>query len=191
MILNKINLSEVILITPKILKDSRGWFVKSFDYSKFGFEIKEENKSFSKKNGTLRGLHFQNKPHSQAKLICCLKGSLLDIAVDLRKNSPTYLKHIAVELSEKNQKQLFIPKGFAHGFVTLENNTIIEYKVDEYYNKKAERTIRYNDPELKIKWKCEDYMGKLYGSDIYVSLTPILSSRDKKAPLLKDCDIKL
>ena len=164
----------MLIIEPEIFEDDRGWFAKTFDNE--NFNIVEENRSFSEKAGTLRGLHFQNNPHNQAKLIRCLKGSLLDIAVDLRKNSPTYKKWVAVELSEENMKSMFIPKGFAHGFLTLEDNTEIEYKVDESYYKRLDRNVRYDDPELKIKWKIKN---------------PIMSDRDKEAPLLKDCDINL
>lgn len=176
MTINKTKLDGVLVIGSDLYPDERGWFAKTFDKDELDFNVMEENKSFSERTGTLRGLHFQNQPHCQAKLISCSQGSLLDIVVDLRKNSSSYKKWIAIELSAKNMKSLFIPKGFAHGFLTLEDNTEIEYKVDEPYYKRLDRNIRYDDPELKIKWKIKN---------------PIMSDRDKEAPLLKDCDINL
>jgi len=164
------------IIEPNIIKDERGWFSKTFDINDLGFLIKEENHSFSEKAGTLRGLHFQNKPKCQAKIVSCLRGRLLDIAVDLRKHSPNYKQWTAIELSAENKKQVYIPEGFAHGFLTLEDNTEIEYKVNDYYSSRLERVIRYDDPELAINWGIEN---------------PIMSDRDKNAPLLKDCDINL
>ena len=145
-------------------------------YKDLGIDIDfiQHNHSFTEKSGTLRGLHFQNHPHTQSKLVRCTKGAVLDVAVDLRKDSPTYKQWIAVELTEKNKRKLFIPKGFAHGFLTLTDDTEFQYKVDNYYNKEAERTVRFNDPEIGVDWGHSD---------------PILLERDKNAPLLKDCDI--
>jgi dTDP-4-dehydrorhamnose reductase/dTDP-4-dehydrorhamnose 3,5-epimerase len=128
----------------------------------------------SAKKGTLRGLHFQINSKSQAKLIRCTKGEILDVAVDLRKGSSTYKRWVAVELSESNKKQLIVPKGFAHGFLTLTDNAEVQYKVDEYYAPECDRSIRFDDPEIGVDWGIED---------------PILSEKDLKAPLLKDSDV--
>lgn len=172
-------IKDVLVIEPDIFKDKRGYFFESYNkekYKKFGInnDFIQDNCPFSKKKGTLRGLHFQNKPYMQAKLVSCTKGAVLDVAVDLRKNSPTYKKWVGVKLTEKNKKQLFIPKGFAHGVLSLEDNTEFIYKVDNYQDKKSERAIRFDDPEFKINW------GNKY---------PILSKKDQEASFLKDCDI--
>ena len=175
----KTEIKDVLIIEPNIFEDNRGWFTESYNKEKlksFGINIDfvQDNCSFSKTKGTIRGLHFQNNPHTQTKLIRCTKGAILDVAVDLRRNSPTYKKWISVELTEKNKKQLFIPKNFAHGFLSLTDNIELQYKVDNYYNKKSDRSIRFNDPEIKINWENDN---------------PILSEKDKNAPFLKDCDI--
>lgn len=172
-------IKDVLIIEPDIFEDTRGWFLESYNkkqLTKFGIDIDfvQDNRSSSIKKGILRGLHFQNVPHSQSKLVSCIKGAVLDVIVDLRKNSPTYKKWISVELTEENKKQLFIPKGFAHGFITLADNTELQYKVDNYRDKTSERSIKFNDPEIGIDWKNND---------------PILIERDSDAPLLKDCDI--
>lgn len=174
-------IKDVLIIEPDILKDNRGWFFESYNKEKFkdasiDINFIQDNHSFSIAKGTLRGLHFQNSPHSQSKLVRCTRGAVLDVAVDLRKNSPTYKKWISAELTEENKKQLFIPKGFAHGFLSLTDNAEFEYKVDNYYNKQSERTVRFDDPEIGIIW----------GNN-----NPLLSERDKDAPLLIDCDINL
>ena len=176
MVIKPTALDGVFIIEPETIEDNRGYFSISFTKRDLDFDIKEENKSFNARSGTIRGLHLQNSPHSQSKLISCLKGRLIDIAVDLRKDSKTYKKWISVELSEDNLKQIFIPKGFAHGFITLEDNTELEYKVDDYYSESLDRSIRYDDPDLGINWKVKE---------------PIISEKDKLAPLLKDCDIKI
>lgn len=173
------NIKDVLIIEPDVFEDHRGWFAETYNKEKFknfGIDVSfiQHNHSFTYKNGTLRGLHFQKHPHAQAKLVRCTKGAVLDIAVDLRKNSPTYKQWIAVELTEQNKKKLFIPKGFAHGFLTLADNTEFQYKVDNYYNKEAERTIRFDDPEIGIDLSNDN---------------PILIERDANAPYLKDCDI--
>ncbi|MFA6524261.1 MAG: dTDP-4-dehydrorhamnose 3,5-epimerase [Candidatus Paceibacterota bacterium] len=172
-------IKDVLIIEPDISEDNRGWFFESYNKKKLkdiGIDIDfiQDNHSFSAINGTLRGLHFQNNPYAQSKLVSCVKGAVLDIAVDLRKNSTTYKKWVSVELTEKNKKQLFIPKGFAHGFLTLTDNVEFEYKVDNYYNKQTERIIRFDDPEIGINWENNN---------------PILSEKDRSAPYLKDCDI--
>jgi len=162
--------------------DNRGWFMESYNrdsFHKLGIDntFVQDNRSFSASKGTLRGLHYQRDPHSQAKLVSCIKGKVLDVAVDLRKGSPTYLRYEAVELSEDNKRMLFIPRGFAHGYLTLTDNVEFEYKCDNLYNKDSEGSIRYDDPTINIDWKC-----LLNGLDL------ILSEKDKTAPLLKDCN---
>jgi len=171
-------IKDLLLLEPDVFQDGRGWFIETYNKNNLQTsgvktDFVQDNRSFSAVKGTLRGLHFQNNPHAQAKLVCCTKGAVLDIAVDLRKDSPTYKQWLAIELTEENKKQLYIPRGFAHGFLTLTDNTEFFYKVDNYYNKQAERSIRFDDPELGIDWG---------------NINPILSEKDKEAPLLKDCD---
>jgi dTDP-4-dehydrorhamnose 3,5-epimerase len=165
----------LILIKPKIFSDSRGYFFESFNKSLFHengitLDFVQDNQSLSQK-GTVRGLHFQNAPFAQAKLVRVIKGKVLDVAVDIRKNSTTYGKHYSCELSEENQHQLFIPIGFAHGFATLEDNTIFSYKCSNFYNKQSEDTILWNDKDLNIDWRINH---------------PILSEKDKAGKLFKD-----
>lgn len=172
-------IKEVLIIEPEVFTDNRGWFFESYNKNKlkeFNIDIEfvQDNESFSEKKGALRGLHFQNDPFAQSKLVSCTKGSVLDIVVDLRKSSSTYKQYVATVLTAINKKQLFIPKGFAHGFILLEDNSEFHYKVDNYYSKEHDRSIRYDDPELGIDWGCEN---------------PILSDKDKNAPYLKDCDV--
>lgn len=173
------DIKDVIIIEPKVFGDKRGWFTETYSKEKFknlGVDIDfiQDNHSFSSEKGTLRGLHFQLNPKSQSKLVRCTKGSMLDIVVDLRFGSPTYKKWIAVELTEENKKQLLVPKGFAHGFVTLTEDVEVQYKVDEYYSPENDRSIRYDDPEIGIDWGISN---------------PILSDKDLNAPLLKDSDV--
>lgn len=148
-------------------------------YSKIGINIDfvQDNISFSSKKGTLRGIHFQNDPYSQAKIVSCIKGKIIDVVVDLRKGSSTYKKWVSIELSEDNKKQVFIPKGFGHAFVTLTDDVLFSYKVDNYYSKENDRGIRYDDPDINIDWN------KLSGG-----LDFTLSEKDKNNPLLKDSD---
>lgn len=173
------SIPEVLLIEPATFEDSRGWFMESWSLDKFtrmiGFNdtFVQDNHSFSKYKGTLRGLHFQKDPYAQNKLIRCIAGAVFDVAVDLRKGSPYYLQWVGAVLSASNRKQFFIPKGFAHGFVTLKNNVEVAYKVDEYYNPELDRSIRYDSPELGIKWGVN---------------RPILSKKDEEAPRLSECD---
>ncbi len=174
------NIKGVLIIDPDVFEDKRGWFIESFNKKKakdigLDADFVQDNHSFSARKNTLRGLHFQNKPFTQTKLIRCVKGAIMDVVVDLRKESPTYKKWAFVELSEQNRNMLFIPKGFAHGFLSLTDNVEIEYKVDNYYDPKSERVIRFDDPEIGIEWG---------------TTNPILSERDREAPLLKDCDIQ-
>ncbi|MCR1809491.1 dTDP-4-dehydrorhamnose 3,5-epimerase, partial [Haploplasma modicum] len=133
-------INDLFIIEPNVFGDNRGWFTESYNkesFKKIGINIDfiQDNHSYSKEKGVLRGLHLQTNPKAQTKLVRCTKGKILDVAVDLRRNSPTYLKHFAVELSEENKLQLLIPKGFAHGFVTLTSDVEVQYKVDEYYSK--------------------------------------------------------
>ena len=158
MILEKTNIEDIILLTPRVYQDERGYFMESYNQKKVEILIKDhfvqDNESESHKN-VLRGLHFQLPPHAQSKLIRVIKGSILDIAVDLRKESSTYGKHFKHILSGENKKQLYIPVGFAHGFLSLENNTILNYKCSDYYDAKAEASILWNDPDLAIDWDTE------------------------------------
>ena len=150
-------LKDVLILTPTVFKDERGYFFESYNHQKVADFIKcefvQDNESLSQKN-VLRGLHFQIPPFAQDKLVRVIKGSVLDIAVDLRKSSPTYGQSFSIILSGENKKQLFIPAGFAHGFITLEDDTIFSYKCSNYYEKNAERTILWNDKSLNIEWNC-------------------------------------
>jgi dTDP-4-dehydrorhamnose 3,5-epimerase len=174
----KTELDGVLILEPKVFGDNRGWFMETYSkntLSEAGIDtiFIQDNQSFSAQKGTLRGLHFQKNPMAQTKLIRCTKGAILDVAVDIHKNSPNYKKWVAVELSEENKRQLYIPKGFAHGFVTLTDNVEVQYKVDEYYAPDCDRSIRFDDSEINVDWKIEN---------------PILSNKDLSAPLLKDSD---
>lgn len=148
------------VLQPKIFNDDRGLFFESHNYKNFkayGIDANfvQDNESHSK-IGVLRGLHFQRNEHAQAKLIRVIKGEVLDVAVDLRENSPTFGKHFSIILNAENKQQLYIPRGFAHGFVALSDHTITQYKCDNYYNKEAEAGIIYNDANLAIDWKLAD-----------------------------------
>lgn len=151
-------IKDLIVLTPQVFKDDRGYFFESFNAQKVADVIQcnfvQDNESFSQKN-VLRGLHFQVPPFAQDKLVRVIKGSVLDVAVDMRISSPTYGQYYSIVLSGENKKQLFIPAGFAHGFVTLEDDTIFSYKCSNYYEKSAEGTILWNDLSLNIAWNCE------------------------------------
>ena len=152
---------DLFIIEPQIFEDTRGFFLESYNYNDFkelGIEniFVQDNHSKSLK-GVLRGLHFQKEKYSQAKLVRVLKGAVLDIAIDLRKNSETFGKYVTVELNEKNKKMFFIPRNFAHGFLTLENNTEFFYKCDNFYNPKSEAGIMWNDKDLNIEWNFKKY----------------------------------
>lgn len=150
-------ISDVVIIEPKVHGDSRGYFVETFRQDKLeeflGYKINfcQDNESKSSK-GVLRGLHYQLPPHAQTKLVRVISGRVLDVAVDIRKNSPTFGKYVAVELSGENKKQLLIPRGFAHGFVVLEDDTVFAYKVDNYYSPQCDRGIAFDDKNLNIDW---------------------------------------
>ena len=148
---------DVVIIEPKVHGDSRGYFIETFRADKLeeflGYKINfcQDNESKSSK-GVLRGLHYQLPPHAQTKLVRVISGRVLDVAVDIRKNSPTFGQHVAVELSAENKKQLLVPRGFAHGFVVLEDDTIFAYKVDNYYRAECDRGIAFDDKNLNIDW---------------------------------------
>jgi dTDP-4-dehydrorhamnose 3,5-epimerase len=154
-------IKDCFIIKPTVFSDNRGYFFESFNEQKFnqitGLEIHfvQDNQAKSDR-GILRGLHFQKGAHAQAKLVRVLQGKVIDVAVDLRKDSPTYLQHIAVELSAENNLQLFVPRGFAHGYSVLEDNTVFCYKCDNYYNKEAEGGVFYADPKLNINWQLKE-----------------------------------
>lgn len=179
MIVEKTDVLDVYILEPQVFGDERGWFIESWSKKKmqkagFDYEFVQDNHSYSAQKGTLRGLHFQKGEWAQAKLVRCARGAVLDVVVDLRKGSPTYKKWVAVELSEQNKKQLLIPKGFLHGFLTLTDDVEFLYKADEYYHAQADRNILWNDPELGIEWGIEN---------------PILSEKDRIAPRLSESDI--
>jgi dTDP-4-dehydrorhamnose 3,5-epimerase len=173
------SIPEVILIEPRVHSDNRGYFVETFKQAQFdeavGYKVEfvQDNESKSISKGVLRGLHFQSSPHTQAKLVRVVGGKVLDVAVDIRKNSETFGHHVAVELSEENKKQLFIPRGFAHGFVVLSDSATISYKVDAYYAAEHNEGIAYNDPQININWGFQK-------SEI------ILSEADKNYPTLSN-----
>ncbi|MBC7426130.1 MAG: dTDP-4-dehydrorhamnose 3,5-epimerase [Bacteroidia bacterium] len=160
MIIEKTGIEGLLLLKPKVFKDARGYFFESFNKDFFSDSgIKEEfvqdNQSLSNKN-ILRGLHFQKPPHAQGKLVRVIKGAVLDVAVDIRKNSSTYGKHYAVELSESNFNMLWIPAGFAHGFLTLEDETIFSYKCTDVYHPESEGGLMWNDKDININWPVTD-----------------------------------
>ncbi len=164
-------LSGLKLLEPRVFEDSRGYFFESFSASVFaqlGIEDQfvQDNQSLSAEKGVLRGLHFQNPPHAQAKLVRVIQGSVLDVAVDLRKDSPTYGVQKSFVIDDKSKQLLYLPTGFAHGFLTLEPNTLFSYKCSNFYNKDSEVSIQWNDHDLDIPWGVEN---------------PILSIKDRKA----------
>lgn len=169
------NLKGLVVIKPKVFADDRGYFFESYNKNSFAgaglnMEFVQDNQSLSQK-GVLRGLHFQNPPHAQGKLVRVITGSVFDVAVDIRKNSPTYGQAYGLELTEKNKWMLYVPEGFAHGFLTLEDNTIFSYKCTNTYNKASEGCILWNDPDLKINWNVID---------------PLLSPKDLEGTPFKD-----
>lgn len=171
----KTKLDGVVIIEPKVFSDDRGYFFESFSQKRFEEEVcktvfVQDNESQSS-YGVLRGLHFQKPPFAQSKLVRVVKGTVLDIAVDIRKGSPTFGQYVKVELSGENKRQVFIPHGFAHGFLTLSDWAVVSYKVDNYYNKEAEGSIRFDDKTLAIDWE-------LNGMEV------LLSDKDANAPCL-------
>ena len=173
------DIEGVYIIKPRVFGDARGYFFESYSKREFvekvgKIDFVQDNESMSKK-GVMRGLHFQRPPFSQSKLVRCVKGSVLDVAVDIRKGSPTYGKHVAVELTEDNHLQFFIPKGFAHGFVVLSDVAVFQYKCDNFYHPEADGGISILDDSLGIDWKIS-------------TKNAILSEKDTKHQLLKDFD---
>ena len=173
----KTALDGVVVIEPRLFVDARGYFFESFSQREFDEKVGkvifvQDNESKSS-YGVMRGLHFQRPPFTQSKLVRCVKGAVLDVAVDIRKGSPTYGQHVAVELTEENHRQIFIPKGFAHGFAVLSETAVFQYKCDEFYHPEADGGISILDDSLRIYWKIP--MEKA-----------ILSEKDTKHPLLKD-----
>lgn len=173
------NLPGVKVIEPKVFGDHRGWFMESYNEANFkeaGIDLGfvQDNQSFSAIKGTLRGLHYQMNPKAQTKLVRCTKGSIFDVAVDIRKDSPTYGHWYGVELTAENKKQFLVPKGFAHAFMTLTVDVEVQYKVDEFYAPECDRGIAWNDPAIGIEWP--------------INIEPVLSEKDEKAPLLEDAD---
>ena len=153
----KTDIEGVVIIEPRIFKDDRGYFYESFSQREFEEKVcrttfVQDNQSKSS-YGVLRGLHFQKPPYCQSKLVRCIKGAVLDVAVDIRKGSPTFGKYVAVELSEENHRQFFVPRGFAHGFAVLTPEAVFQYKCDNFYNKESEGSVAWNDPQLAIDWK--------------------------------------
>ena len=153
----KTDIEGVVIIEPEVFGDSRGYFMESFSQRVFEREVApvrfvQDNRSYSR-YGVVRGLHYQREPYAQSKLVSCVVGRVLDVAVDIREGSPTYGKHVAVELSAENHRQLFIPKGFAHGFAVLSEEALFEYKCDEFYHPEAECGIAWNDPRIGIDWR--------------------------------------
>ena len=164
------NIPDVIIIEPTVHGDHRGYFVETFSADKLedflGYKLNfgQDNESKSSK-GVLRGLHYQLAPHAQTKLVRVISGRVLDVAVDIRKNSPTFGQHVAVELTADNKRQMLVPRGFAHGFVVLEDDTIFAYKVDNYYSPECDRGIAFNDPALNIDWILKTEELKLSAKD--------------------------
>ena len=170
---------DLVIITPTVLEDARGYFFEAYNRSNLAeiginFNFVQDNQSFSKR-GTLRGLHYQNPPFAQTKLVRVLQGEIMDVAVDLRKKSPTYGQHFAIQLSAENNKQLLIPQGFAHGFSVLSETAVVLYKCDQFYNKASEGGIGFDDPTLNIDW----------GIDL---TTAIVSDKDLELPNFSDCN---
>lgn len=172
----------VYIIESDCYGDNRGWFMETYNEAKFhemGIDtvFVQDNMSYSAQKGTLRGLHYQRAPYSQAKLVRCTKGSVIDVAVDIRKGSPTYGKYVACELSAENKRMFYLPKGMAHGFLTISDDVEFQYKCDELYNKESEGAIRYDDPTIHVDW------GSLLNG-----IEPVLSEKDKNAPDLEHCN---
>ena len=171
------NIDGVVIIEPRVFEDARGYFFESFSQREFNEKVKpvdfvQDNESKST-FGVIRGLHFQRPPYAQSKLVRCVRGAVLDVAVDIRKESPTYGQHVAVELTEDNHRQIFIPKGFAHGFAVLSDIAVFQYKCDEFYHPESEGGISLLDSELGIDWQIPTDKA-------------ILSSKDTKHSLFKD-----
>ena len=175
----KTEIDGVVIIEPRIFKDDRGYFYESFSQREFEEKVcrttfVQDNQSKSS-YGVLRGLHFQKPPYCQSKLVRCIKGAVLDVAVDIRKGSPTFGKYVAVELTEDNHRQFFVPRGFAHGFAVLSEEAVFQYKCDNFYNKESEGSVAWNDPQLGIDWRIP-------------AEKVILSEKDKLSKTIADAD---
>lgn len=175
----KTDIEGVVILEPRLFEDERGYFFEAFSEREFTEKVREchfvqENEAYST-YGVVRGLHFQRPPHAQSKLVRVVKGRVLDVVVDIRKGSPTFGKHIAVELSAENHRQLFIPRGFAHGYSVLSEEALLEYKCDNYYAPASEGAILWNDPALTIDWQLP-------------TESVILSDKDLKNPALSECE---
>lgn len=173
----KTTIEEIVIIEPQLFKDDRGYFFESFSQREFNEKVRkvdfvQDNESKSS-YGVLRGLHFQKPPYAQSKLVRVIKGAVIDVAVDIRKGSPTFGQHVSVELTEENHRQFFIPRGFAHGFSVLTDEVIFQYKCDNFYAPQCEGALAWDDPNLNIDWKIP--VGKI-----------ILSEKDKHHDCLKD-----
>lgn len=175
----KTSIDGLLVLRPRVFRDQRGYFFESFSQREFDEKVApirfvQDNESMSQR-GVVRGLHYQRAPYTQTKLVRCVRGAVLDVAVDIRQGSPTYGQHVAVELTEENQLQFFIPKGFAHGFAVLSETAVFEYKCDEFYHPESEAGVSIMDPSLGIDWR-----------------TPlaeaILSEKDMHLPLLRDIE---
>ena len=167
---------DVLILTPRRFGDARGWFMETWNATRMaeaGLDLPwvQDNQSFSAAKGTLRGLHFQSPPRAQDKLVRCSRGAILDVAVDIRTGSPTYAKWVGVELSAENARQLLVPKGFLHGFVTLTADTEVQYKCTDTYSPDNDGAVRWDDPAIGVDWGTS---------------APILSDKDAKAPMLAD-----
>jgi len=178
LIFEPLSIADVVLIKPKKIGDDRGYFMETFRQSLFeehlgAVEFKQDNQSLSADSGTIRGLHFQLEPRAQGKLVRCIAGAIFDVAVDIRRSSPTYGQYVSAELSAQNGHQLWVPTGFAHGFCTLLPATEVSYKVTDYYSPEHDRGLRWDDPAIGIEWPS-------------VAKDAILSSKDKVQPLLSD-----
>lgn len=174
----KTKLEDVIIIEPAVFGDHRGYFMESYNKNVFSeqgieYDFVQDNQSLSVETGVIRGLHYQLAPKAQTKLVRALTGAIYDVAVDIRKGSPTYGQWVGAILSEDNKRHLLVPKGFAHGFCTLVPNTIVAYKVDEYYSPEHDRGILWNDPAIGVDWPTSK---------------AVLSEKDQKHPLLKDAE---
>jgi dTDP-4-dehydrorhamnose 3,5-epimerase len=172
-------IQDLVVLTPDVFEDSRGYFFEGYNKNKLSalgidIEFVQDNQSFSQR-GTLRGLHYQNPPYAQTKLVRVLQGEIMDVAVDLRKDSPTYGQHFAIRLSAENKKQLLVPQGFAHGFSVLSETAVVLYKCDQFYNKASEGGIRFDDPTLAIDW----------GMDLKEA---IVSDKDVVLPSFEACN---
>lgn len=176
------DIPDLVIIEPTVHGDHRGWFMETYSKASFdaaglsGYNFIQDNQSMSATKGTLRGMHYQLAPNAQAKLVRCTKGEIFDAVIDLRTDSPTFKQWFGIKLTEENKTQLLVPKGFAHGFMTLTDNVEVQYKVDGLYAQADERSILWNDPEIGIEWPLD--------------VEPVISEKDEKAPTFAEAEIK-